>query len=779
MITYLIEAVFAYSRRILTGIRRRRRTFAALTSVSLVIGLAAVAWMVLGPLDPEPYLAVESSREILDRHGRLMCSFINSDDHWVFERDLDTISPYLVQATIAAEDQRFYRHPGVDPMAVIRAIGQNLRYGRVVSGASTLTMQVVKLTEPTPRTFIGKMMQATRAMRLERRASKDDILQAYLNKVPYGLNLLGCEAAARRYFDKPARELTLAEAALLAGLPKAPGNFLPTRYPDRARVRRDYVLARMHEEGFIDDANFEAATAEPVRARWNSFPEQARHLAMAVRPQLAPGEIVHTALDSRIQQFVENNLVKAVRGYEDAITNAAAIVIDVETAEVLARVGSADFFDTPGGGQVDATRASRSPGSALKPFTYALAMQRQLLYPSEMLYDGRLDYGLYSPDNFDGLHAGLTTADYALKRSLNVPAVAVQDRIGAAALHRFLRDAGLTTLTNAPSHYGLGLTLGNCEVRLDELAAAYAMLANLGEYRPLRHRFDEPETTPRRLLHRGVALAVYDMLDSPLPEEFHRNIIRTSGSPPRAAWKTGTSTGLFDAWAFVFNQHYVVGVWMGNNDARSSEWLVGAKTALPLATVLFRGLPEKSTASWPSNRGDLRETRICARSGLPASRWCKNTRTARLPSTLYLHRTCDMHHPGPDGDPIERWPGSAKGWDLAAIQAPRIRTNDQDSEPSGSSHRRTAALRILEPVDQAEYVLTGESGGDRLRLRTSHDAHGAIHWYLNDRYVGPAQPDAPVHLELEPGAHKLTGMNPDNGAIDTVRFTVHSSRRVF
>ncbi|MFO7976920.1 MAG: transglycosylase domain-containing protein [Candidatus Hydrogenedentota bacterium] len=610
-------------------------------------------------------------------------------------------------------------------------------------------------------------------MRLERRVTKDKILETYLNSAPYGLNLVGCEAASLRYFGKPARELNLSEAALVAGLPKAPSLYMPIEHPTRARARRNHVLERMRDEGYISAEACARACEAPLGATWHEFASLSPHLAMRLRRLAEREGHLRTTLDYDIQAHMEEIVGERLRYYPGEITNAAVIVIDTSTGEVLARVGSGDFFDTPGGGQVDACRALRSPGSTLKPFMYALAMDRDCLYASEMLNDGTLDYGRYAPHNFDGRYRGLVTAERALQLSLNVPAVTVLDRVGNEHFHAFLPRAGITTVVKPPEHYGLGLTLGNCEVRLEEMAEAYTMLANLGMYRPLRVHERQAIAPETRDLTRGTCLKLYEMLEQPLPEEFERELVPVGAMNTRVAWKTGTSTGYRDAWTFMFNRHYVVGVWLGNNDATSSKWLVGATVALPLAGKIFRSLEVANTPAWPKAGDDLRETTVCALSGLPASRWCTNTRRETLPRTQYLHRVCDMHHPAGRGSEkiIEQWPGDARGWDLAAIRDPQI------VEPGCREARpeRRDTLAIQHPTEGAVYVLTGEPTGDRIRLRASIERLGRLHWYLDDRYLGGSKPEAPMYLDLSLGNHKLTCLTPD-GVLDTVHFEVVSPR---
>jgi penicillin-binding protein 1C len=726
--------------------------------------LAAVAAMATPfiPLDTPPYLGVKASGRMLDRHGSVLFVALNDEDNWCFPRELSEFSPRLIAATLAAEDQRFYQHPGVDPVAIARAVKGRLS-GGARSGASTLTMQVVNLGGHRSGSWWGKLVQAHTALRLDAQTGKDSILAAYLNKAPYGFNLIGAEAASQRYFGKSAGELTLAEAALLAGLPKAPTRFQPLRAPERARARRSYVLRRMQEDGAISAAEREAAEAAPLGAAWNDFPRLAPHLAREHSAAMKSGGEARVTLDAAIQARTEEIVRRYLRRFDNEITNAAVMVVDVDTAKVLARVGSADYWKAPGG-QVDMCSALRSPGSALKPFTFALAMERGLLYPAEKLLDDTIDFGSYAPENFDGIFNGLVSAGQALQMSLNVPAVAMLDRVGLSEMQRFLQRAGISTLLHAPSHYGLGLTLGNCGIRLDELCGAYLMLARMGEWRAIQHTDTVPQEGVR-LLRPDTAYAIYRMLEHPFPREMPGALVKSSTPPTRVCWKTGTSTGFHDAWTVAFNRHYVVGVWTGNADGRPSPRLVGALAALPLAGTIFRALPARSTPAWPDDAGLEQLATVCAVSGLPVGTSCPTTEAAPFPSGMFLNRKCDVHHPGPDGAAVERWPADARHWDLANI----------GSTVSTSAHAREAArkqaLRIVTPADGAHYVLTGEPEGDRILLRASVEEEVLLHWYQDGVYLGDSAAGQPRYLSLSKGGHALTCMAPE-GMADTVRFTV-------
>jgi len=718
-----------------------------------------VGWWLLPPVGAGPYLEVVACGQLLDRAGKPLLVALNGEGNWSLPRGAG-FSPFLLEATQAVEDQRFLRHPGVDPVAVLRAALQNVGEAGVASGASTLTMQLVNLSGHSSRSLRGKLTQAVLALRLEKSATKDEILAAYLNRAPYGMNLVGAEAAAWRYFGKTAETLSLPEAALLAGLPKAPSRLNPLAHPARAKVRRDYVLRRMYDEGYIDAATRDWALGTAVDVAWHDFPRLAPHLAVPYVEPLAAGERVTLTLDGGLQAQLESELPHYLKRYNGSISNGAVMVVDVASGEVLARVGAADFFFTPGGGQVDGCRAERSPGSTLKPFVYGLALAQQQLYPSEVLLDDVLDYGGYNPGNFDGLFNGTVTATEALRYSLNVPAVALLDRVAVGTFYEWLGKAGLTTLHRKPEEYGLGLALGNCEVRLDELARLYLSVASLGEQNVLRLANGE-EAAPA-VFARDVCRMLYEMLAQPFPADRSEGLTKASGNDTRVCWKTGTSTGYHDAWTFAFNRHYLVAVWLGNNSGAEARELVGARAALPLAAKIFRGLPVRSTPAWPAPETSDTAVKVCAQSGLPATSACPETKAWWMPASLWRHRGCGLHPVSQTTlvAQAERPAGPAR-WDLARVE----------TRPDESDGTAARALGITSPANGAEFVLSGVAGGDRLRLGTSLGDAERVHWYLDDVYLGQSSPGAPMYWGLVLGEHRVTCVAAD-GRTDSVGFAV-------
>ena len=381
------------------------------------------------------------------------------------------------------------------------------------------------------------------------------------------------------------------------------------------------------------------------------------------------------------------------------------------------------------------------------------------MYPSEIFLDDTLDYGEYRPGNYDGEFNGLVTATDALRYSLNIPAVMVADRVGVGVFLDRLRGLGLSTLTESPEHYGLGLVLGNCEVRLDELTEAYLTIATFGERRRLRMDCGDvhgPE--PERIWPESVAQSLYAMLEQPFPDESHAGLVAGRDSGPSVCWKTGTSTGHHDAWAMVFDTNTVVGVWLGNADGRRSDFLSGASAALPLARTIFRGLPGCETKAAPVLTG-LRVVETCAASGLPAGGYCRQRGAAWIAKHQFLNRRCAVHaRPGKS-----HWPADARRWDLSRIEGREEAAADGD-DPG-------RVLKMTSPVAGSVYRLSGGRDGDRIRLETSVSETAAVFWYCDDRFLGVSRPDTPMWLDLEVGEHRVSCLGP-NGEMDAVEIRV-------
>lgn len=567
--------------------KRRRiiRWFRRLALVGLVtVGAGAVALAVAWRTWPFPTEQLDrwpTSPVVTDASGAPLLMRVSADDQWCTPVGLDEVSPWLIQATVAVEDERFFGHPGVDPIAVLRAAGQNAAAGRTVSGASTLTMQVCRMIEDRPRTLGAKAVEAVHALQLERMRSKRQILAAYLNMAPYGGNIRGVGAATRVYFARRPADLTLAEAALLAGLPQAPSRYRPDRHLEAALERRKIVLRRMVELGMITPAQRAVAEDQPMIIRRRRRTLRAPHaaaLALQRRPQGG-----RTTIRPEVQAAVERAVADHARTLP-AGSQVAVVVIDIDAAAVMALVGSLDA-DDPRQGQVNGATARRSPGSALKPFLYAAAFEAGRLAPDATVYDVPIQRAGWTPQNFDRTFSGGVSAAEALRRSLNVPAILVTEAVGIDRCIGLLRAAGLALPPDARARGGLALAVGAIEVTLLDLTNAYAALGRGGVHRPARLFADEP-APPRRAVAPNVCAAIDDVLSTARRRPRGMQDLRDA-DVPWFMWKTGTSAGRRDAWAVGHNRRFAVGVWAGRFKGTGRVEYVGALAAEPLLAALL------------------------------------------------------------------------------------------------------------------------------------------------------------------------------------------------
>lgn len=574
---------------------------ALLLLVGIALGLGGLRGEIARLPALDPALAEIRSTVVLDRDGRLLRPFLTEDGRWRLPVGVDDVDPRFLDLLFAYEDRRFFSHAGVDPRAVLRAAAQGLLHGRVVSGASTLTMQVARLLEPREtRDLAAKRRQIVRALDLEARWSKRDILGFYLSLAPYGGNLEGVRAAALAWFGKEPKRLSLAESALLVALPQSPETRRPDRFPEAARRARDRVIDRALAAGVVAADDADRARREPVPTARRAFPASAPHLAeelVGERPELR----VHRAtVDLRIQTALEKLLRERAETWGEK-QSAAIVVLDAATGELLAAVGGPDYFSVARAGAVDLTQAVRSPGSALKPFVYALAFENGLAHPETILEDRPARWGAWAPENFDQDFHGTVTARHALQQSLNMPAVALLEALGPQMLVSRLRSAGARIELAEDAPVGLAVGLGGLGIRLEDLARLYAGLATGGETRPIVRRLGEPAAPGDRR-----------RLTDPVAAWYVADILR--GAPPpqnapfgRLAFKTGTSYGYRDAWAVGFDRRLAVAVWVGRPDGAPVPGLVGRLVAAPLLFDAWQRIgfdPE----SIPAPRGVLRAT---------------------------------------------------------------------------------------------------------------------------------------------------------------------------
>jgi len=548
----------------------------------LTVGFAATAAMYL--VLPGPVL--ERSRDlsglVLARDGSILRGFLSADGKWRLPATTDSVDPLYRKMLLATEDQRFATHPGVDALAMLRAFAQLASNGHVISGASTLSMQVVRLLERRPRSLAAKAVEAAEALSLERHLGKDAILSLYLTLAPFGGNLEGVRAASLAYLGKEPRHLSPGEAALLVSLPRAPERLRPDRHPEAARQARDAVLARMREKGVIAEQVLLEARAEPVPQHRLALPFHAVHLARALRNDMPDAAEQRTTIDPLLQRQIEALLRREAASLDPQAT-LAALVVDNRERRVIAYGGNAAFDSAERRGTLDMARAVRSPGSALKPFIYAMAFDRLIIHPETVLEDRPRHFGDYAPTDFDGRFLGAVSAAEALQYSLNVPAVAVLERLGPSRFTAALGAAGVQLRLPTPTaDPGLAIALGGAGISLTDLATLYVALAHAGAVAPLRFRMDDLPVRETAIFGARAASYVSEILrDAPPPPGVPPGELRRR---PLAV-KTGTSYGFRDFWAIGYDAQVTIAVWAGRPDGTPMPGHSGRTTASP---VLFK-----------------------------------------------------------------------------------------------------------------------------------------------------------------------------------------------
>lgn len=778
-------------------IRRRRAALllaAAILLVSPYLWFRALDW-----LFPFPWENLQRPPAVVvtDRYGEPLRFFLPPDDRWRFPVRLAELPPELPRALVASEDRRFWRHPGVDPAAVTRAAWSNLKAGEVVSGASTIPMQVARMAAPGPRTLASKVREAFRALQLERRFSKEEILELYLNLTPYGGNVEGVGAAAWFYFGKEAGSLSLGEIALLTALPRSPVRYDPTLHPEAARTARDRVLAQLAERGAFPRSEISEARQQPLPRSRRRPPFAAPHFAEYVSSQL-PGEVrIRGTIDRRVQEIAESQVAARIRELRDlGIGNAAVVVIDNETHAVRALVGSAGFRESFFQGQVNGAVARRSPGSTLKPFLYAMALDEGRVLPDSYLLDVPTDFSGYVAENYDDRYRGRVTVREALTQSLNACAVRLLAQVGLSDFQKLLQRGGLSTLDRPAGSYGLPLVLGAGEVRLLDLTNLYATLAQEGRYRPARlienvgegRRDLDPIPLLSPEAARAIAEILTDVRRPDLPEAWDLTL-----DVPAVAWKTGTSYGHRDAWAVGFSARTTIGVWVGNFDGRPRKGISGSQHAGPLLFDLFRALepgggpgPVKNVGAVPD------EIEVCALSHeLPGPYCPERVPIAYLPGRSKL-TACSLHK----RVLVDRETGELLAGDcmkgrphefrLLTVYPPElVAWWRSQGAPAEEMPRLAAACsgipdgeppRIVSPDAATAYHLRRDTPAEYQRIPlVAQTAPGVrrLFWYQDGVLVATTATDAGESHFLDParGEHRLV-VTDDLGRSDGVTYRV-------
>ncbi|WP_320170902.1 penicillin-binding protein 1C [Maridesulfovibrio sp.] len=738
---------------------------------------------------PEQSLHKPVATVVKDRNGEVLRIFLPPDGARRMRTSLADVSPVFKKALIASEDSWFEYHPGVNPFSVLRAAVSNIAAGRVVSGGSTIPMQIARMAAPRQRTFFAKIIEAFRAVQLKLHHSNDELLEIYLNMLPFGGNIEGVAAASHFYFGHDAKTLSLGESALLTTLPRGPVYYDPLRNPAQALAGRNKVMRQLAQKGEFPAEEVERNIRLPLPDRITPVPLKAPHFCrMAVRREGRVPEI-DTTLDSALQQAAAEKLrAHVARLRTQDIDNAACVIIHIPTREIRALVGSADFFETGYGGAINLTETLRSPGSTLKPFLYALAFDRGKMVPDTFLYDVPVDYSGYSPENYDRTWSGQVTVRQALAKSLNVPAVNTLALAGVEDFLVLLRKGGLSSLDRTAAQYGLPLALGGCEVRLTDLTDLYACLGDRGRYRPLK-LVSGNGPTPVQLLSPEASWLVLDMLSSVTRPDMNDTWMLTRDRP-EAGWKTGTSFGHRDAWAVGISGDYAVGVWVGNPDGRPRKGISGAVHAGPLLFDLLRLAAPGGKLPAPPEGAGISEVEVCAHSHQLPGPFCGERVRMRILSGKTVLHPCDqcrqifvdgrtgyrlsgecLDRPGIKRKIIRTIPPNLAHWrrenNLEVPQMPPM-APDCDLIPAGT------APHIISPAANTPYLLRGDTPLSFQKIALKAEAGpdcGILYWFLDGRLICKGKAEERLFAEIGPGNHRIS-VTDDSGRSDSLVFEV-------
>lgn len=786
---------------------RRRPLRVLLRYLALLLAAPFAGFFLLDAVFPLPAFDDGKlfARVVTARDGTPLRAFADANGVWRYSVKPAEVSPNYIEALLNYEDRWFWRHPGVNPAALARAAWQNITHGGVVSGGSTLTMQVARLLDPNVRSLWGKMKQAFRALQLETHHSKEEILALYLNRAPFGGPLEGVQAASFTYLGKSAARLSDAEAALLAVLPQAPSRYRPDRYPKRAQQMRDKVLERLAARKVWTRARVDEAKQETVWAQFHPQPMLAPLLSQRLIDS-HPGErVLRSTLDANLQQGIATLVSNRVRAMPPG-TSIAVLVMENQTLAVRAYVGSGDFGDRERYGHVDMAVAVRSPGSTLKPFVYGMAIDAGLIHAQSLLTDAPSDFGDYRPENFDQGYAGPVSVTEALQRSLNVPAVQVLEKFGSNTFMSALKNAGMALHLPEGAQPNLALGLGGAGTTLEALAGVYSALANSGHAGKPR-LLESDALWQRRLLSEGAAWIVRDMLyHNPRPDQPAAYLVDYRRRP--LAWKTGTSYGFRDSWAIGVTADYTVGVWAGRPDGTPLPGYYGALAAAPILFTLADNLPpmRETDARFPRRHraetpSSVTETVICWPLGqlesATAAGLCHRKKRAYIldgnvprtfpdggdtdwstnPVTIWINPktgrrvddTCATKEKTARN--IGLWPKAVESW----IEAPLRRYRQIPAYDRACARPpAVAAGKIKIAGLRADSVLRPAAASEQMPRANLQalGGQGKQHWFINGalRYILPAAAIQP-HAFEQAGRYTVTVVD-EQGQSDEVSFTV-------
>lgn len=751
---------------------------------------------------PSPLFDVPYSTVVSDRENELLGARIANDQQWRFP-SVDSVPEKYRVCLTQFEDQYYKFHWGINPISLFRAIKQNITQKRIVSGASTITMQTIRLSRKEKRTFGEKLIEMILATRLEFSYSKDEIINLYASHAPMGGNVVGIEAASWRYFGHQPSTLSWAEAATLAVLPNSPAIMHFGRNREKLLNKRNALLKKLKEKDIIDKIDYELSIAEPLPFEPYPLPQITPHLVTKIYMEQG-GKHIRSTIDKRQQLLVENILSRWNAEFaQNEIKNIAAIVIDVEKNEIVAYCGNVNFDKSISANQVDVIQAPRSTGSILKPFLYCAMLQDGQLLPNQLLADIPININGFSPKNFSLNYDGAAPASEALARSLNIPFVVSLRKYGIPKFYTLLKDAGMTTLSRSPDTYGLSLILGGAEGKLWDITSMYAHMAQslndynreqrYWKYKPISYIYNEDNNKPieritRPLFEAGAIWLTFDALTNVnRPEEIDW---RSIPSIQKIAWKTGTSFGFRDGWAVGANPKYAVGVWVGNSDGEGRPGLTGARTAGMVMFDIFNSLPASRWFATPEN--DLIKAEVCKESGMLTGVNCPETSADTIWITKKGTETdaCNFHIrinvsedykyrvyencAGNRGIIQTSWFVLPPSWEwFYKEQHPSYQMLPPFS-PECMDEDQTKTMEFIYPFVNGAVSIPKQLDGSpgKVVFELAHrNPQTKVFWHLDDTYVGETQNFHKKELAPNPGKHRLTVVDETGNSL-VLNFTV-------
>ena len=765
-----------------------KNTFNKKVLTRLVISIASLValFFILNSLfklpKPHPYSTVVTSDK-----NEVIHAFLSKDDKWRFKIRSDEMHPDLKTAFINKEDKYFYYHPGINFVAIARAAFNNVVQNKKTSGASTITMQVVRLLEPRDRTYLNKFVELFRALQLEWNYSKEEILELYINYVPYGSNIEGVKAASLLYFQKSPEQLSLAQIVSLTIIPNRPVSLNPQRHADKLMIERNKWLNRFKEEGLFNNEDIEDALKENVYAKRIALPRKAQHLSIRLHKKYPSLTEINTNIklttQERIQIILENYMVRIK---QLAIHNSAIIVFNNETKKTEAYIGSQDFNDITFEGQVDGVNSIRSPGSTLKPFIYGMAFDKGNLTPKMNIEDIPTNFDGYKPTNFDEHFNGLISVEKSLAYSLNIPAVKTIEQLTPKVFTQALVKSGFKQIKRDQAHLGLSVALGGCGVTLEELTHLYTIFSQKGLLFNYPILQEDSSSFASPVLSEASSYMVSEILTQITRPDLPNNM-QSSFHVPHIAWKTGTSFGRKDAWCIGYNQKYTIGVWVGNFDATGIHELTGTDIATPLLFEIFNTLDYNSQQHWFFKPKGVELRTVCTFSGLPMGEHCTESMIDHyIPKTStnqhcqhlkeytisasqkYSYCTSCM----PDGGYITKvYPNLSVAladfydsqyipYDKPPVHNPMCVRVMQDQQP-----------KIVMPDNNKEYLIERAVPTElQLKCIVPNDVL-KVYWYVNGKFYKEATPKEEVFFLPKEGLSKIS-CSDDRGRNSSINITV-------